>query len=291
MNKKVIFIGGTAYSGSTFFDMTLANDERGFSCGEVYAIFYPYRKHHYDLDSLGESSTIDWRQIKTDGAENLYANIFNRLPDINFIVDSSKHPIWIADRTAGLEKSGIEVKNILIWKTPAELYQSRKKRGRGKKWEREWLGYHSYYMRLIKNWRAIKYSDLTSRRDSLEKLCRELGIDYFPNKEKFWQKSHNTLFGNWSAKIHLDESENVSAHNATSNDAHRKIYYTAASEQPVIKRQEEVDSIHEILEFASIHNEEFDANVLETKASSVRPPRNYEWIQQLKFRLSILRRW
>ena len=46
--KKVIFIGGTSYSGSTFFDMILANDPKGFSCGEVNALFNPYRPHHTD---------------------------------------------------------------------------------------------------------------------------------------------------------------------------------------------------------------------------------------------------
>lgn len=47
-SKKVIFIGGTSYSDSTFLDMILANDPSGFSCGEVLALFHPTRSYHID---------------------------------------------------------------------------------------------------------------------------------------------------------------------------------------------------------------------------------------------------
>ena len=50
MMKQVIFVGSTSYSGSTFFDMTLGNDPTGFSCGEVYAFFHPFRPHHRPLN-------------------------------------------------------------------------------------------------------------------------------------------------------------------------------------------------------------------------------------------------
>ena len=44
--KKVVFIGGSSYSGSTFLDMILStNGDNGFFADEVSA-FYLYRSHH-----------------------------------------------------------------------------------------------------------------------------------------------------------------------------------------------------------------------------------------------------
>lgn len=237
--KKVIFVGGTSYSGSTFFDMTLANDPAGFSCGEVYAIFYPFRKHHIQFEKFGND--IDWKKIKEDGPSNLYNNLFKRFPDIEYIIDSSKHPVWISERTNELTQSGIDVKHVLIWKTPAEFYHSRFKRGRGIRWKREWLGYHRHYMGLVQNWRAVRYSDFAQNKGSLIKLCEILGIDYFEGKEQYWNKKHHTLFGNWSAKIHLHDkgskpqgnlgelgenipSQSTNAQHLDDVHKHRKIY-------------------------------------------------------------------
>lgn len=205
MDRTVVFVGGTSYSGSTLLDMMLANDDGALSCGEVYAIFHPFRRHHLRLDQL--TSAIDWPAIKRSGAKRLYNNLFDRFPNCRLIVDSSKSPIWISERTADLRAAGIRTKNILIWKTPNEFIESRRRRQNEKGWEREWVNYHRYYFELVRDWRSVRYRDLVTKPGALQAVCEWLGIPYFPGKERYWERPQQTVFGNDTTKIHLhDES-------------------------------------------------------------------------------------
>jgi hypothetical protein len=201
--RTVVFVGGTSYSGSTLLDMILANDPTGLSCGEVYAIFYPYRRHHLHLDGL--SRTVDWRAIKASGPQNLYRNLFERFPKTRFIIDSSKSPIWISERSSELQKMGIRTENLLIWKSPSEFLASRRKRGQERGWQREWVNYHRYYFTLVENWKSVRYSDLVANKATLPRVCAMLGIPYFPTKEHYWNQEQHTVFGNDTARIHLHE--------------------------------------------------------------------------------------
>ncbi|HDH57681.1 MAG TPA: hypothetical protein ENF16_03625, partial [Bacteroidetes bacterium] len=198
--KKVIFIGGTSFSGSTFLDMILANDPRGFSCGEVRALFHPWRPHHFNPEcGCGDENCEVWRQVLQNGEKNLYETIFS-LFDVDFILDSSKDLFWIKKQMRYLGKQNVEVKNVLIWKTPLELAYSFKKRGRLKEWKKSWINYHRAYLTLIGPHLAVKYSDLTKDEKALIKICEYLEIPYFAEKIHYWEKTHHTLFGNTSAK-------------------------------------------------------------------------------------------
>jgi hypothetical protein len=206
--KKVIFIGGTSYSGSTMLDMILANDEKGFSCGEVHALFRPYRSKHINpVCGCGSSECEIWKEAYLKGEKNFYETIFSLKPDVDFIVDSSKNPVWIQQQTKRLVKKNIAVKNVLIWKTPLELSYSYKKRGRLFDLKDGWVSYHRRYMSMIANWKAVKYIDVVNNPNILKSVCEYLGVDYFKNKQEYWNKTHHTLFGNTSAKYHLSEKE------------------------------------------------------------------------------------
>lgn len=237
--KKVIFIGGTSYSGSTLLDLILSNSPSGFSCGEVCAFFYPYREHHVKpLCGCGNPDCQVWRTIKNSGLKNLYTTIFKLFPKVDFIVDSSKDPLWISDRTSELREQGIDVRNILIWKSPVEFYHSRAKRNKEKGWQKEWTRYHKLYFRMIKEWYSIRYIDLVSRAESIRKASAYLGIEYFEGKEKFWNKTQHSLFGNTSAKIHLyrrgsgnyqtykrENESRIRNPNNTGETPHQAVYY------------------------------------------------------------------
>ncbi len=201
---KVIFVGGTAYSGSTLLDMTLANDPKAFSCGEVHALFRPFRPHHIrPLCGCENKDCEIWPTALAAGEEHLYETLFSLHPDLEFIVDSSKDPFWIARQSERLEQQGIETRQILIWKTPLELASSFKKRNQAQAWERNWVNYHRLYQTMVDDWRSIPYSEYTRDSALLERICSELDIAYFPDKRAYWQKTHHLLFGNRSARIHL----------------------------------------------------------------------------------------
>jgi len=242
--KKVIFIGGTAYSGSTFFDMILANDPNGFSCGEVYALFRPHRPHHINPEcGCGQKGCTIWKTVLENGEKYLYQTILNLFTEKVFIVDSSKNPFWFYFQMNLLKKSDIESKNILIWKTPLETAYSFHKRNILKNWEKNWINYHRLYFTLIKNWKSVRYYDLSNNKSTLKKVCDYLEIPYFEGKERFWEKKMHTLFGNTSAKIHLysqdsnffKQSKNNIIHSSQQNESsiiknHQKIYYNKVND-------------------------------------------------------------
>ena len=206
--KKVIFIAGTSYSGSTLLDMILANDPKGFSCGEIIHLFDPFWPEHFDhVCGCGDVKCDVWRRVLKNGADKLHDTIFEIYPDISFITDSSKDPYWIYWRTKELSKKNIQVKNLLIWKTPLELAHSFRKRNRTIDSTEFWESYHRLYFTLIKDWMAVKYSDFVQKRESLEKICEYLGIPYYSSKYQYWDKKHHTKFENISLKINLFEPD------------------------------------------------------------------------------------
>ena len=301
--RKVIFIGGTAYSGSTFLDMMLSNSPKGFSCGEVHALFYPYRKHHIDYKcGCGDTSCELWRIVKQRGVKCLYQTIFEMHPEIEFIVDSSKDSLWIRDRTADLKGTGIEIKNILIWKAPDEYFSSRIKRKKIQRSERTWLNYHKIYFANVKHWRAIRYADLARSAEVLKLLCEKLEIPYFSGKEKYWEKTHHTLFGNTSAKIHLYNSESnefkrcaneldTTIQKFESKDKEHKPYKEIYYDSPELvkkyemttRKPQEIGYIQAILEAADISNPAYSWEDIELKVKGIHPPKGYKVYFRLKY--------
>ena len=178
----------TSYSGSTFLDMILANDPRGFSCGEVHALFRPFRPHHLNPScGCGRAGCPIWRTVKKLGVRHLYRSIFGLLPEIDFIVDSSKDPLWIDRQARYLRADGFTCKNILIWKSPAEMEASCRKRGHGNHWARKWTAYHRLYFSVVPHYAACSYGPLITDPTLLSAVCEYLArIDHrFGNEGDF----------------------------------------------------------------------------------------------------------
>jgi hypothetical protein len=263
--KKVIFVGGTSYSGSTFFQLTLANDPHGFACGEVRPLFYPARERHlYRACGCGAADCRVWEQIKKGGEQHLYETIFDLFPEVEFILESSKNVHWIKEQSTRLRRRGFDVRHIMIWKTPLEYAHSLKKRKRLDELG-NWPRYHRLYYSLIDDWRALRYYDYTQDQARvLQRVCDYLGIPNFPGKERFWEKQHHSLGGNLSSRIHLFSEgstgyQNVKARaqhelSAATDTQYRKVYYEKPGDdslQPLVRQMKqeapEVDRIEEML--------------------------------------------
>lgn len=235
--KKVIFIGGTSYSGSTMLDMMLANDERGFSLGEINALFRPWRKHHFEEINKVKEDKI-WRQLLEKGEKDFYRNFFIHFPEIDFVIDSSKDPFWIYDQTKYLKNLRIKIslKNLLIYKKPLEIANSFNKRRVLNKWERYWVNYHRLYFSLIPDFKTIPYKDLVTDTNSLKNICAYLEIPYFNSKEKFWDKEQYTFFGNNRTRFHTSNLDYQGEEKSKFNeDEYRKIYYENVLEKDIIE--------------------------------------------------------
>lgn len=240
---KVIMIGGTSYSGSTMLEMMLANDPKGFSCGEVWSLFMPHKLQQFDPHfPMEDEDPLFWQRILKKGAKNVYRSVTEEIEGVEFITDNTKRPTWQRMQTNLVEARGNTVKHLLIWKTPEELAPSFHKRNRGKVWMTKWLDYHRQYFSLIKDFRAVRYSDLVNKPETLKNLCEYLEIDFFPEKKEYWNKQHYTLFGNKSAKVHLydTKSEGYSrvsqkmeqGTGETSEGVHRQVKYKQADSTP-----------------------------------------------------------
>ena len=246
--KKIIFIGGTSRSGSTLLDQVLSNDPKAMSLGEIYALFHPTRKHHFEeLDNLSNDPV--WSIIIKEGKKNLYPNLIKYFPDIDIFVDSSKDPFWFAYHKKVKKSDSYSIKNILIYKLPVELAKSFIKRG-NKNWARTYIHYHKKYFSIIRNFITISYKDLILYENALDLLCQELGIKYFPDKKKYWLKEHNTFFGSNSVR-------SVKALDATKqlkNQDRKDLSYDAPNEKickisdEEIKKTPSINDIYSMLE-------------------------------------------
>jgi hypothetical protein len=267
--KKVVFVGGTSYSGSTFLAMTLANDPRGLAVGEPRNFLNPTRPHHRDLlCSCGDRECAYWQEIKKNGAEHLYETVFSLSPETEFIVDSSKDPFWTRSQSERLALRGIRTKNLLIWKTPLELAYSFLKRGQLDAWEKAWVTYHRLFFSLVDDWRAIEYSAYVQDAAVLERTCDYLEIPFFPEKTDFWNTDHHVIGGNHSAKIHLyaEGSSGFQASLSRASDGvadalketHRSVYYHQVSDDSlrahVEERIQSSELIQEILQVLRDHH-------------------------------------
>ena len=243
--RKVIFVGGTSYSGSTAFHLMLANDPAGFACGELDTLFHPLRDGHVRRLADLESDTLElWQKAYIAGPDQVYQRLFDLMPDRRFIVDSSKNAHWFHRQAGILAKQGIEAHQLVIWKTPLEFAQSRKKRKMLTGWQKEWRNSHRVYFTLLARWWAVQYSQLaTAPEQVLPAVCAKVGIPYFDGKADFWQQEAHHLGGNYSARVHLHQGEKAAQFSSTwiqedRMQNHQQVYYKPVEDTAL---QQEVD--------------------------------------------------
>lgn len=242
--KKVIFVGGTSFSGSTLLDMLLSNDPRGMSLGEIYALKYPFRTHHLQERINLVKHDPKWNRIINASTDQFYTNLINLFPEKDFFVDSSKHPIWIHKNVKALQMQNVKVYNLLIYKSPVEIAESFKKRKRWNEWPKSWINYHKLYFSLIDDFYVIGYKDLVAGHKNFKEICQKVGIQYFDEKFNFWSKKQPTFFGNNRTRYHTfqnnDELKEFTEKNEGTYDPleYRKIYYKEVADKNLIKAVE-----------------------------------------------------
>lgn len=271
MTKKVIFVGGTSYSGSTFFHLTLANDPHGFGVGEVKHLFRPTKEKHISptrLCGCGDPNCTLWSRVKAHGEKHLYESLFEIHPEVDFIVDASKNIVWMDDQAEILARQNIEVRFVLIWKTLLEYAHSLDKRNKlhedGGSRLANWPRYHRNFYSFRDEFRAVRYAAYVHDQAAvLSSACDYLDIPNFDGKERFWEKTHHVLGGNLSSRIHLyaqgsERYEDVQrrAKNVQGElgSAYRQVYYeepkAAALEAQIAAlraKDNDLDAIEEML--------------------------------------------
>jgi len=205
--KRLIFIGGTARSGSTLLGLILSNDPKVMSLGEISSLFIPTRIHHFTEIERIKNDSLIWAEILAGGKKNLYPNLIRHFPEIDIFIDSSKDPFWFKYHQIYKENT-YSIYNLLIYKTPEELARSYMKRGQKDQWIIKYIRYHRKYFALIDDFTSISYKDLVCNDGYLKKLCDILDLLFFENKYKYWEKSHITFFG--SNSVNSLNSQDIS---------------------------------------------------------------------------------
>jgi hypothetical protein len=195
--KGIVFVCGAARTGSTMLDLMLGNSPDAFSCGEIYALFRPWRRHHFNpVCACGQLDCSAWRSIDVSDESGFHGSVL-RQPDINFVIDSSKDIRWVLDSNYWAQHAGIPVANVLIWKDPIDLAFSHWKRGSPVDYyKRSFSNYYERFLNLDVPFVAIPFRALVNDTEKvLGHLCSVLGMSYESGRERFWEKEHHHYFG------------------------------------------------------------------------------------------------
>lgn len=122
--KKIIFVAGLSYSGTTLMGSIIARQKNAVSLGEVHAFFSPSRMGHFNLTNIPKN-LIPF--FKMNNPLDFYDNIFSNTA-YNTIVDESKSPFWIR---ANINRLKDKYECIILWVAKEEniLKSSYERRG------------------------------------------------------------------------------------------------------------------------------------------------------------------
>lgn len=229
MDKKVVFIMGTAHCGSTLLDLILSSHSNGFSLGELQYIGdyidMPTRKHtricgvcvgkcgfwndkvsmqtlrrNFSRKNYGALFRSNMNRYK----ENVYEYLI-KMADATLLIDSSKGPEWIKQRIKPLymwqqidplliylHRDGRAVCNSLLRKYPEKGMVF---------WAHEWKRLTNirkkYYSKFPgKKKIEIQYEKLAENpMKTISNICEFLGISFEADMLQFWKHDHHPVDG------------------------------------------------------------------------------------------------
>ncbi len=209
-NKPLlVMIAGTSRSGSTVTDVMLGSSPQAFSCGEIYAWFRPWRRHHLELRChCGRPRCDKWSVIAREPQRRFHRAIVDNL-GVDVVVDSSKYLAWII-RTAGpATRAGMDGVVVITWKNPRNLaYSFFKREGTDESIHgavRRFLTYYTSVFEVGLPLVAVSNEALQEDPGSLiSELSTVLGIPYDSLQEEFWNVEQHHLFGSDTVVKQLD---------------------------------------------------------------------------------------
>ena len=264
--KKIIFITGTSYSGSTLLDLILSNNQSSISVGEIESIFNPVKPHHLKKIKEIKYDPI-WGKILKNGAENLYNNLHDTL-GVETIIDSSKNPAWIQFHIDRLPKN-ISYSVILVYKSLPEFKYSFEKRGRYN-WAKVYKRFHSLLFNTIVNFYRIEYKEIPLKSEKFLLLLDSLNIKPSKNIFEFWKQSKSNFFGNNNANIAFKQNQEGN---------NPKLEY-----KPIISK-ESLTNVKKLLE-NDLELKEI-VTFLKSNKSSSKSPKSKGFLNNYKFRILI----
>jgi len=218
--RQVLLIAGVSRSGSTVLDFILGNRPDGFSLGEIYAWYRPFRDHHIDPQcSCGRQwrECPVWRRVGRPRARHLHRTVADALA-LTTVVDSSKNLTWIRDAFQWAIADEMEPHVVLSWRPPQEIAYSYWKRGEDSHTETSahryaskpsWLTNLEGYVRRLDQlglgYHVVQFDQLIAApRPTLDRLHAAIGMESSTGQERFWEGKYHSLFGSGGTRQQLE---------------------------------------------------------------------------------------
>jgi hypothetical protein len=219
MHKRVIFIGGSSFSGSTLLGCILGSNPQSpfntFHLGEVHAFFNPQHPKYGKPFGALQTGGIIWKDIDCSvGPENAYYEIFKKSKS-NIIIDSSKNINWLKIQHDCCKHHDWSFQLLVSYRTFAGIWDSGKRRNL--EYKRN-LSNIMYYPRLLSeiqrmgiNFSVINISFLiNSPAEITQKICTSVNLPYFNGKENYWNFNHYHLYGSSTQRKQMKDPKNAS---------------------------------------------------------------------------------
>lgn len=201
--KTLINILSIPRSGSTLLDAMLGNAEDAFSCGEMYALYRPYRKQHFRPHcSCGEPDCSIWTKLQKVPESQVHQTLFQDM-GYDLVVDSSKDISWLEAQYRWLPES-VPIVNITIYKDPIQLCYSGWKRGQNQITDKQslinlFIKYYKRFLKLKIPFISVHYSSfIKNQADHLDSISKLIGIPFQSGRERFWETESHLLYGSKS---------------------------------------------------------------------------------------------
>ena len=208
--RRVLLVAGVSRSGSTALDFILGNRPGGFSLGEIYAWYRPFRHPHIEPQCACGRPWYQcsiWQKVGHPKARHLHRTVADALAATT-VVDSSKDLSWIRDAYRWAAADGLEPHVVLSWREPRGLAYSYWKRGDLGAPKPPWLTNLEEYVRRLDDlgvaYHAVSFDQLIADPVStLEKLHAAIGMVSWPGQERFWESDYHSMFGSGGTREQL----------------------------------------------------------------------------------------
>lgn len=201
-----ISICGAGHSGSTLLGMVLGTAPNAFYVGEGAKIRYlhdekkPLKKRVCKI--CGEPCPV-WSKFHWDRSRPLYRQVAEHT-GASIIVDSTKNPEWINERTAELRQSGDRSALVLLLRDGRAVINSRLRKYPERDPNQQitdWMAQVDRSEALFEAFEGpkirIHYEEFASTPDPVvRRICEVAGIRYQPGMLDFSSRPHHPLGGN-----------------------------------------------------------------------------------------------
>ncbi|MDJ0553312.1 MAG: sulfotransferase [Microcoleaceae cyanobacterium MO_207.B10] len=256
MKKKVLFILGTAYCGSTLLSLILDSHPQCFTVGELSNLpelnkkdklddFWNHQFSQKELHnlSLGLSNArispaiplkVEkfFREIFNDDIFRPYSIIASKTP-ADIIVDSTKTIYWISSMLQLKElNKQFDVYLLHLVRDGRAVLNSYLKKRRNmnvKKIGELWLKRVTNNEVFFDNFSTgnkilVRYEKLaTQPQATTQQICNFLGIEFMPEMLSYWKYEHNIISGNRGTRASINKYQNSTEDNQISTNSSIKL--------------------------------------------------------------------